>query len=608
MPRSKAAMPSVFRKLPLLYIFASLALATAALYWAKAVLIPVALAILLAFLLSPVVTFLQRHGLNRVLAVLLVVFLVFSLLGGLSWVIGQQVVRLTNELPRYEHNIKRKIADLRGAGEGSFLEKAQQTAQKVAEELQKDEEAAPDREKPVPVVVQPPSAIWSLPVLLEPLATAGLVIALVIFMLIERGDLRNRLIRLVGYGRLTLTTKALDEAGRRISRYLLMQSIINSSFGVAIGLGLFLIGLPHALLWGVLAAVLRFIPYIGPAVAALFPVTLSLAVFPGWQEPLLVMGLILVLELLSNMIMEPLLYGRSVGVSTVALMIAVAFWTWLWGPVGLLLATPLTVSLGVLGRYVPQLEFLGVLLSDEPVMETSTSYYQRLVARDQDEAMELVEEYLESHTLAEVYETVLIPALYATRRDYTRHNLTDDEVQFIVQATREIIEELVIRPPQTLPETAGETTSLLDRGAIVVSKIQVVGCPARDEIDELALLMLQQLLDPTRYEVALLPATMLTSEVVSLVEAKQVGLICLGTLAPGGMAQTRYFCLRLRQRLPGLKIVVGQWGVRGESEKSQELLRTAGANHVGTTLHETCLHIMELGAVLAPPVSPAIEA
>ena len=204
----------------------------------------------------------------------------------------------------------------------------------------------------MPVVVQAPSVLWQLPSLLEPLASAGLVLVLVIFMLLKHSDLRNRLIRLAGYSHLTTTTKALDEAGQRISRYLLMQSIINGSFGVAVGLGLFLIGVPYAMLWGFLAAVLRFVPYVGPAVSALLPSALSLAVFDGWVQPFLVIGLILLLELASNLVMEPWLYGQSAGVSEVALLVAIAFWTWLWGPIGLLLATPLTVCLSVLSRYI----------------------------------------------------------------------------------------------------------------------------------------------------------------------------------------------------------------------------------------------------------------
>ena len=441
--------------------------------------------------------------------------------------------------------------------------------------------------------------------LLEPLATAGLVITLVIFMLLERGDLRNRVIRLVGYGRLTLTTKALDEAGRRISRYLLMQSLINGSFGVAIGLGLFLIGLPYALLWGTLAAALRFIPYLGPVAAALFPIALSLVEFPGWQQPLLVIGLVVLLELAANMLLEPVLYGRTAGVSSVPLMVAIAFWTWLWGPIGLLLATPLTVSLGVLGRYVPQVEFLGVLLSDEPVLEPPTGYYQRLVAQDQDEAADLVEEFLKTHTLAEAYETVLIPALSSAKKDLARDNLSAAEGEFIILTTRELVEELSLRPlPSPSPDTAAEPVQPPDHTA-PLPKVPVIFCPVHDQADELVLLMLQHLLDPARYEVELLSASMLSAEVVSRVEESQVQLICLGGIAPGGVARTRYLCKRLRAHCPALKIVVGRWGSPGNSQDSQELLHQAGADAVGTTLHDTCTQLTQLGSLSPSPLTAA---
>ena len=606
MPRGDVPLLSVSRKLPLLYVLASLTLITASLYWAKAVLIPVALAIQLAFLLSPVVQAVRRFGASRVPAVLLVVVVVFACLGGLSWTIFQQMAQLINDLPRYEDNIKRKITDVRGAGKGSLLEKAQTAAKEITEELEKSAQGS--AEKPVPVVVQAPSALWQLPTLLEPLATAGLVLVLVIFILLERGDLRNRVIRLVGYRRLTLTTRALDEAGRRISRYLLMQSILNGSFGIAVGCGLWLIGLPHALLWGVLAAVLRFIPYVGPTIAALLPMVLSLAVFPGWNEPLMVMGLIVLLELAANMIMEPVLYGRTIGVSTVALMVAIAFWTWLWGPIGLLLATPLTVSLAVLGRYVPQLEFLGVLLSDEPVLETHTSYYQRLVAQDQDEAVELVEEYFRDHPIEEVYEAVLVPALYAAKKDQARGSLTVDEMHFMVQTTREIVENLSLHPRSSLwsDPTAADTLPL-DTDASPLPKVLLVFCPVHDAADELVLLMLQHLLDPSHYDIELLHPTMLASEVVTLVEQQGVGLVCLGTLAPGGLAQTRYLCLRLRTRLPELKIVVGRWGFSGRGEESWEMLHEAGADIVATTLHETCIQLMQFRSIRPHPTSPAID-
>jgi predicted PurR-regulated permease PerM len=363
-------MPTPVPPVPLFQLLTSLALIIAALYWAHAVFIPVALALLLTFLVNPVVSVLQGRGLGRTPAVILVVILMFSLLGGIGWTITADLSSLAAELPRYEENIRHKIAYLRGVGHSSFIETIQAAAQKVMDELQQTNKPAGETEKPVQVVVQGPSVLWQLPLALEPLATAGLVLILLVFMLLKQADLRDRLI--------ALATKALDEAGQRISRYLLMQSIINGSFGCAVGLGLFLIGLPHAIVWGFLAAILRFIPYIGFTAATILPTALSLAVFQGWLQPFLIIGLIVGLDLVLNMGLEPFLYGQSAGVSTVALLVAVAFWTWLWGPVGLLLSTPLTVCLGVLGKYVPQLGFIGVLISDGQVLETSTSYYQRL--------------------------------------------------------------------------------------------------------------------------------------------------------------------------------------------------------------------------------------
>jgi predicted PurR-regulated permease PerM len=610
------------RKLSLLYVLACFVLVIACLYWAKAVLIPVALAVLLTFLLNPVVRILQRRWLPRTPAVLLVVALAFSALGGMSWTVTRQLTALAYELPRYQENLKHKMRDLRELGKGGIIEKLQTTIKEVTGELQKGTPPPPEiqpigeptekltgePEKPVPVVVQAPSMFWQLPALLEPVASAGLVIVLVIFMLIQYADLRSRLVRLAGYGHSTIATKALDEAGQRISRYLLMQAIINGSFGLAVGIGISLIGVPYAILWGFLAAVLRFIPYVGPVVSAFFPSALSLAVFPGWVQPIMVISLILVLELASNMIMEPLLYGQSAGVSEVALLVAVAFWTWLWGPVGLFLATPMTVCLGVLGKYIPQMEFMGVLLSDEPAMESSTDYYQRLVAQDQDEAAALAEEYLNTHTLEAVYDDVLIPALNAAKRDHELGTLTEEDVQFIVQATREIVEDLAIHHAQ--PSLSSSTTAEAPiRASTASPSAQILGCPAHDEADELALLMLRHLLDPTRYSLQVISAEMLTAEVLTVVEEQQVELICIASLPPGALAPTRYLCKRLRARFPECKIVVGRWGLREDWDKPQALLREAGADEVGMTLHETSNQVIQLSQLLPTfepqPASPS---
>ena len=601
----------------LIHILGTLILIIACLYWAKVVLIPIALAVLLTFLLNPVVSTLHSRGLPRAPAVLVVVVLVFSVVGGIAWTVTRQLGILAYELPRYQENLKNKISDLRELGKNGVIKRVLTTINEITDELQRDPlppsepqdgaklKAAPNEEpeKPVAVVVQTPSVLWQLPSVLESLATAGLVIVLVIFMLIRYADLRARILYLAGYHRLTIATKALDEAGHRISRYLLMQSIINGSFGMAAGVGLFLIGVPYAILWGLLAAVLRFIPYVGPTIAAVLPSALSLAAFPGWGPPLLVIGLILLLELASNMIMEPLLYGQSAGVSEVALLVAVAFWTWLWGAVGLILATPMTVCIGVLGKYIPQIEFIGVLLGDEPVMEFPTNYYQRLVAKDQDEAAALVEEYLETHPLETLYDDMLIPALKAAKRDRQLGTLTDEDVHFIIQATRAIVEDLSMRQSQPVTSAAPTLTLPTRELPATTPPLQILGCPAYDAADELALLMLQQLLDPSRYRTAIISAEMLIGEVLSIVERQHIQLICVAALPPGALAPVRYLCKRLRARFPDCRIVVGLWGTWEESDNPRVRFRDLGADEVGTTLVETQNQISQLSQLVSSSTS-----
>jgi hypothetical protein len=456
------------------------------------------------------------------------------------------------------------------------------------------------------VAVQPPglSLVSYVPSFLGFLADAGLVLVLLLFMLIAHEDLRDRLFRLIGYGRLIDTTKALDEAGQRISRSLLMQAIVNGTYGCAVGLGLFCFGLPYALLWGLLAAALRFIPYVGPAVGAVLPIALSLAVFAGWVKPLLVGGLFVLLEFVTNMILEPLLYGRSAGVSQVALLMAIAFWTWLWGPVGLLLATPLTVCLGVLGKYVPHLAFLEVLLSDEEVTELNR-YYQRLLARDQDGAVEVVEELLQTQTLTDVYDAVLLPALYFTEQDQKRDNLTVEEARFIYQTTSELVDNLGASPAATAV-VAVPVAPTEDTAAALPPKVRILACPAHDEADEVALQMVQHVLDPMRFEVEFTKTTLLTAQVLSLVEQTSPEIVCIGLVPPGGFAQTRYLCKRLRARFPALPIVVGCWG--GPKDEAEHLARLGldSIVHTSTTLLETRNQILQVPRRPTPLVAQAV--
>ncbi len=375
------------------------------------------------------------------LSVGIVVTMLFATLGGAAWVLAVELGLLSTGIPGYRDNLIAKIAHVRSMGRGGALEKAQKAVTEVTKELQKDITApAPARGAPAPVVVRAePSGLWQLPTLIEGMGSAFTVIVLVIFMLIEQTELRDRLIRLVGYRRLATTTHALDEAGHRISRYLLMQSIINASFGLGIAIGFLLLGVPYALLWGFLAAVLRFIPYVGVWLAALLMIVFALAAFPTWHQPLFVVGVFVLLEALCTLLLEPLLYVQSTKISQVALLCSVAFWAWLWGPVGLLLAVPLTVCLIVFAKHVPGMEFVGILVAEAPPIAPHIAYYQRLLAEDTDEAARIVEEYSKDHPLEAVYDDLILPALGRARRDRRNEQLPEAEERYVWSATREIV-------------------------------------------------------------------------------------------------------------------------------------------------------------------------
>src|SRR5919108_1084894 len=416
---------------PVLRFFAAV-LVLACIYWAQAVLIPVAMAVLITFLLTPPVVLLQRWGRSRILSVIVVVILALGVVGGVGTVLVMQVMSLGEELPQYRHNIRQKIADVRLLSRDTGLQRAQETVKRAATEAERQvERQAPAAaetktppQKPTPVIVQQDRSqrVLNVPAALspwlEPLSRAGLVVLLVPFMLLGREAMRNRLIRLIGFRRLAVTTRAMDEAGARVTRYLLSQSAVNASFGTLVALGLFLIGVPYALLFGFLAGALRFVPYVGIWIGAGLPVAISMAVFPGWTKALLVIGLFAGLELFTSGVLEVLLYARSAGVSEVGLLIALAFWTWAWGPIGLLLGTPLTVCLVVIAKYVPELEFFWVLMGDEPVVSTEIAVYQRLLAEDEDEASDIVERHVAAKPGDAVYDDVLLPSLTLAAHDH----------------------------------------------------------------------------------------------------------------------------------------------------------------------------------------------
>jgi predicted PurR-regulated permease PerM len=578
------------------------------LYWAQTVLIPVALAVFLTFLLTPLVNFLQQRGLQRTPAVVLVVLLAALVLGGVVWLVTNEFRSVAGELPGYTDNIKEKIKSLQEMGEetaglGKMIQDitAQWGSQPAkSKEGEADERVAPaaiPTERPATVIPQPESPAWlsRWPALLLPMAEVlgglGLALVLVVFMLLKRENLRDRLIRLAGHGRMTVLTKALDDAGRRISRFLLMQLFINAGFGLVLTLGLFVIQVPHALLWGFLAAILRYVPYLGSWITAGLLFTLCLGVFPGWVQPLLVLASIVALELAVANLAEPRLFGHSIGVSEVALLVAAAFWAFLWGPIGLVLSSPLTVCLVVLGKYVPQLAFLDVLLGDDVALEPDVSYYQRLLARDQDEATQLVLAQAKGAPVEDVYDGLLVPALNYVKRDRGRDDLTEADEKYILRATREIVEDLGER--QAAAATARLAQAPVPAATEVAPprRIAVLGCPGHDEGDALALDMLRQMLDPARWDMEVLSLDLLSAEMVAVAKGKDPPVVCIGAVPSGGLAHTRYLCKRLRACLPAARIVVGRWGLKGDVEQNREQLLEAGADQVETTLLETRAHL-----------------
>jgi hypothetical protein len=423
-------------------------------------------------------------------------------------------------------------------------------------------------------------------------------VVLVVYMLINREQLRNRFLWLFGEGHMTLTTRALDDAAQGLSRFLLMQLLVNGAFGLFVGVGLWLIGMPYPVLWGVLSTFLRYIPFIGPWIAMLFPFALSLAVMPGWTKPALVVGLYVAYELVANLALEPLLYGQSMGVSPAALLVAIAFWSWLWGAPGLVLSVPLTVCLVVLGKHFPSLAFLDILLGDEAVLTPDVQFYQRLLARDEDEAFDIVRDRLKTVPLGRVFDEIVVPALSSTRGDFESGLISENEAAAIFEIVRETVEEL--EPAPADPPKTADTGAMTDRAAGASaaasrSKVKVLACAARDAADETAVEMLCRLIDPQIGAPEVISTDHLVSEIILRVSQEHPAIVVIGSLPPGGLSHTRLLCKRLRAGFPDLKIVVGRWGLKAEASlRNREQLLDAGADQFATTLEETAVQLTQL--------------
>ena len=550
---------------------ATLVIVVAVLRVADDVLIPIAFAVLLAFLLSPLVVRLVRLGLPKGMAIVITVSVAFAAIGGIGWIVTSQAIALVRELPNYEENLRQKIAELKRPQSPEVMTRMSGMVENLRREIKS---AAPDQPttpsqpgevKPVPVEVKPTEPTpWELArdivrPFLRPLGVAGSVIVFVVAMLFQREDLRDRFMRIVAAGKLNVATQALDDAAGRVSRYLGMQLIVNAAYGIPIGLGLFWIGIPNALLWGLLATLLRFIPFIGPWIAALFPIALAVAVDPGWTMLLYTLGLFVVMELISNNVIEVVLYGASTGISNLALLVAAVFWTWVWGPAGLVLSTPLTVCVLVLGNYVPGMSFLSMLLGSQPALEPPAQFYQRMLSMESEDMYDVAAKFIGEHSVEEFYEEIFVPALLMSERD--RHSGTLPEVRqrFIFQASHDLIEELERQDEIARLEAAGQETRAEMAEASHPVMPEVLGFPARDEADEVVAHMLVHLLQRRGIAAAVKPVAAPLDEPLAAVAQSKIQATFISALPPSAVSAARNVCRRIRQRCPHAPVVVAMW-------------------------------------------------
>jgi len=547
-----------------------LLVAAAILYLARDVLIPLALAILLSFLLAPLVRRLEHWKLGRLTSTLIAVVIGFAFIGGIGLVAARQALSLAGKLPEYRENIREKIHALRAPNDG--------TLGKAAEAIkQLESDAAPGAATPLPVTETAPSAFAALAEMVgpfvKPIGTALAVVVFTILLLLNRENMRERLIGLIGPRQINVTTQAMGEASYRVSRYLYMQLVVNMMFGIPFGIALYFIGVPNAMLWGLLGTLLRFVPYAGVWIAAALPTLLGFAIFDGWSEVMWIVGVFVVLELILVNAVEPWLYGRSAGLSAIAIIAAALFWTWLWGPVGLLLAVPLTVCIAVMGRYIPEMGWLNVLLGVEPVLTPEARFYQRLIARDQEEAGEIAEKYAEEHGNVALFENILVPALSLAESDRHRGALDEEQSRFAFETTRQIAEELRTEEEARVDDAC--------RHVCIV--------PAHDQADDVAGAMLARLIPGAQR----FPAGSLAAETIDKVDEQGCRIVCISAVPPRAASHAAYLVRRLKQRFPSKRIVVGLWSTETIDKVKPRLLE-AGADDVLTRLADAATQLRQL--------------
>ncbi|UVK41999.1 AI-2E family transporter [Mesorhizobium sp. AR07] len=594
----------------------------AALYFGREVFLPIAIALLLTFALVPVVSALKRAGIPRLPAVIVSVLSAFAALALFSFIAASQVSELAQNIPVYQTNILTKIRSLKETGVGGgIIARLSGVIERVGQEIDQQGPSAPPaasdkpQREPMPVEIvsreKPIEVLQNIiGPLISPLASAGLIVIVVIFMLLEREDLRDRFIRLVGYGDLHRTTQALQDAGKRVGQYLLMQLVVNTVYAIPIAAGLWVLGIPNALLWGLLALALRFVPYIGPVIGALLPLFLALAVAPGWSLVLWTAALFVVMELVTGNVVEPWLYGSRTGLSPLAIIVAAIFWTWLWGPLGLVLSTPLTVCLVVLGRHVPQFEFLDVLFGNQPVLEPHARLYQRLLAGDPDEATDHAEEMLEEKYLIEFYDKVAIPALLLGERDRVRGVMGDQQRRQVAASALTLVANLDDNAQEEAeeddPEVAEDARANAGKEAAGEGKdaegdddtelpdgtdMSVLCAGGRGELDDAAAAMLAQVLEVQGATVSKAGFADMEPASIRRLELDAVDTVVVGFLNHDSVKHARFLVRRLKRAKPALRVGIVFWSETGDdnTEAAAGLASDINADFVAHSMADAVL-------------------
>lgn len=585
---------------PRLLMLAAVVIVVAALYLAQAVLMPVAMAIFLSFVLSPLVASLQRLRLGRAASVFCVALFALGMVGLSGWFVARQAVDLVTRLPEYHANLDAKLKLVR-----ERIHAPLERASAAVHELEQSATGASSQRVPTIAIAPPPLAVAAEPssllgwtaggigALFSLLGTVGIVVLLVAIMLLQRGELRDRFVVLAGGG-VVATTQALDEAAARLSRYLLALSAINAAHGTAVAAGLWMIGVPNSLLWGLLAGVLRFVPYAGPWIAAAFPLLFSFAISDGFTTPLLALGLFAALELMTNLVVEPLVLPNRIGVSSTALVVSVVFWTWLWGAPGLVLAVPLTVCVAVMGNHIPRMRFLSTILGDQSILSASLRVYQRLIVGETEEAWNLVAaERKEGLSVLESYDALLVPALCLAQRDRLDLVIDDATLAKVADRACELAEEIAARH-----DSKEAVLPLLD-------PLRVVCVAAGKEVDGAVAEMLGTILRRKGFDAVVLPHGTLVGEVLATIDSRRADAVCLSQLPPLSFSRLRYLSKRIAERFPTLPILAGTWSVSIDPVRLQQRLESGGGIEAAGSIAEMLEQLHRIAARVRPATNPA---